>query len=290
MQMPITLWDIMKLFKSREFALFLNDLQESQNLYERCREALKSGDTSVQPLSESEIERVLEFLKEGEHLCADTGLRGSSVKLFATHSHLKHFPEKADWSSLYSDYRNISDVMMSEFWNRKFVQVPADYQTYVNSPALFGDVVNTAFPSAREDMKQAGNCLAVECGTAAVFHLMRAVEWGLRSLCGSLGILRILKKKTGKPKYIPVAWAEWDKMLEAVHDRVDKKMLSMAAGKRKQDAQEFYYPLLRDLRGFKEAFRNHVMHTRREYTPEDAKAVLDHVQRFMTLLATKVKQ
>ncbi len=62
----------------------------------------------------------------------------------------------------------------------------------------------------------------------------------------------------------------------------------MAARKRKQDTQEFYYPLLHDMRGFKEAFRNHVMHSRSEYTPQQAEDVLDHVKRFMVLLSDKV--
>ena len=281
----------MKLFKSRNFVMFVMNVQENQTTYEKCRDAVKRGDASVDPVpSPSDIESVLEFLKDGEQLCDDVGLRECGSKLCLTHIHIKNNPESVDWSSLYSDYRNIGDVVMSEFWKRTFVQVSPNYSTYVNASALFGDEVNTAFPSACEDIKQAGNCLAVECGTATVFHLMRAVEWGLRALCRDLGIIRIRKKKTGKPKYTPIAWSEWQDMLDEAHKRTDAKILALKAGKRKQDAQEFYYPLLRDLRGFKEAFRNHVMHTRREYTQKQAEDVLDHVKRFMTLLATKVKE
>lgn len=259
-------------------------------MYEKCREAVKSGDTSVAAVPEpSEIEFLLGFLKEGEELCDDIGLRECGAKLSLTHTHIKHNPGTVDWSSLYSDCRNIGDVIMSEFWNRTFVQVSPECRAYVNAPALFGDAVNTAFPSAREDIKQAGNCLAVECGTATVFHLMRAVEWGLRALCRDLKLIRVRKSKTAK-KYIPIAWAEWERLLTEAQDRVDKKIAAMSPGKLKQDAQEFYYPALREIRAFKNEFRIHVMHTRAEYTPEDARAVLDHVQRFMVLLSSKVSE
>ena len=64
----------------------------------------------------------------------------------------------------------------------------------------------------------------------------------------------------------------------------------MRPGKVKQSAQEFYYPALQDVRGIKDAWRNHVMHTRREYTALEADAILEHVKRLMATLAPKVKE
>jgi hypothetical protein len=61
-------------------------------------------------------------------------------------------------------------------------------------------------------------------------------------------------------------------------------------GRQKQDTQEFYFPLLHELRGFKDAFRNHVMHARQSYTQQDAVAVLDYVDRFMQALATRITE
>lgn len=289
MQTPITLWEIMKLFKARDFMLFTMNLEFKTEFYKGCREKAEYLEAHSPPPKE-EFEWVLNFLKESESLCDDAGLPMTAAILSLNHIELEGAEDKADYSTLYADFRNVTDVLMAEFWNRKFVQIPKDYEKYANNESLFGDIVKAAFPSAGEDIKQAGNCLAVECGTGAVFHLMRAVEWGLRALCRDLGIIRIRKKKTGKPKYTPIAWTEWQDMLEEAHKRTDAKILALKAGKRKQDAQEFYYPLLRDLRGFKEAFRNHVMHARSEYTPKRAEDVLDHVQRFMILLSTKVKE
>ncbi len=283
-QMPITLWDIMKLFNSARLALLIDGLDVYRHAVAQDKKQSPDG-----KLGEESRKYVVDLLREIEELCKDIGLETANNQLAQINSHLA-WSSDVDLSSISADLRNAYDALMINFWKQNFIRVASDSVKYVNSDCLFGEPVKTAFPSAADDIREAGNCIAVECGTAAVFHLMRAVEWGLRSLCHNLGVLRILKKKTGKPKYVPIAWVEWDKMLDAVHDRVDTKILAMASGKRKQGAQECYYPLLRDVRGFKEAFRNHVMHTRAEYTPEDAKAVLDHVQRFMTLLATRVKE
>jgi hypothetical protein len=267
--------------------MFLLDLDENEQSYAALRAI--GPDSPPKPICEH-IEHFMRFLEENEKVCDDTTLSFTASKIGLIHTHIKHNVSDVDFSSLAADCRNIRDVLMAELWKRKFAQIPKNYSEYVENEALFGAAVKAAFPSASEDIKQAGNCLAVECGTASVFHLMRAVEWGLRALCRDLGIIRIRKKKTGKPKYTPIAWTEWQDMLEEAHKRTDAKILALKAGKRKQDAQEFYYPLLRDLRGFKEAFRNHVMHTRAEYTPTRAEDVLDHVQRFMTLLSTRVKE
>jgi hypothetical protein len=50
---------------------------------------------------------------------------------------------------------------------------------------------------------------------------------------------------------------------------------------------KFYYPVLQDIRGIREAWRNHVMHTRAEYSPEEAVAIFEHVRRIATTLAKR---
>lgn len=67
--------------------------------------------------------------------------------------------------------------------------------------------------------------------------------------------------------------------------RVDAKIKVMSRGPRKQKAQEFYHPTLKEVNGFKDAWRNHVVHVRREYATKDAEGVSSHVGRFMNLLA-----
>lgn len=280
----------MKLLQSRGLMVFMVHLEENERSYAALRAVGSLASHALDTPTPEQLQRFMDFLQENRKVCDDTELSSTSSKIALIHSHIEHSAGEVDFSSLTADCRNIRDVLMTELWNRKFAQIPERYADYVENEALFGSAVKASFPSAREDIKQAGNCLAVECGTAAVFHLMRAVEWGLRALCRDLGIIRVLKSRKGKPRYTPLAWTEWGPMLEEAHDRIEKKMLRLPAGKRKQEAQEFYFTLLRDIRGFKEAFRNHVMHTRVEYSPKQADAVLDHVRRYMTLLSARVKE
>ena len=67
-------------------------------------------------------------------------------------------------------------LSLIELKDRKFIKVCDDAESYVDNGKLLGDQVSKAFPSASAELREAGNCLAVECHTAAVFHLMRAVS------------------------------------------------------------------------------------------------------------------
>jgi len=120
---------------------------------------------------------------------------------------------------------------------------------------------------------------------------MRACEWGLRAFCAHFGLKQAKSvKKSGKVAYTPVSYVDWETMLNQLHPLVDAKINSMKRGGEKQKAQEYYYPILQDIRGIRGAWRNHVMHSRAMYTAKDAEAIIDHVQRLLMMLAERVKE
>jgi hypothetical protein len=65
---------------------------------------------------------------------------------------------------------------------RKFFEPEPHYLKYFENPKLFGDAVFSSFPSATDDIAEAGTCLALERSTACVMHSMRATEVALRAL------------------------------------------------------------------------------------------------------------
>ena len=65
---------------------------------------------------------------------------------------------------------------------RVFLYVRPNCTVLVDHSQAFGKAVADAFPTARDDIREAGNCLAADCATAAIFHLMRAAEVALRAL------------------------------------------------------------------------------------------------------------
>lgn len=222
--------------------------------------------------------------------CADAGFTDAEDEIRTI---LKHIEERhQDYSSLRVELTHALECLFRELKRRTFLAVVPSRSAYVDNPALFGQAVPDAFPSAMPDLIQAGNCLAADCNTAAVFHLMRGVEWGLRALCANVGIKRVKSKikKSGRITYTPIEYTEWEKILDELQEHVDAKLKTLKRGTTKQELQGFYYPALQDIRGIRDAWRNHVMHTRAEYTGPDADAILSHVKRLLSTLATKVKE
>src|SRR5260370_39367810 len=81
----------------------------------------------------------------------------------------------------------------------------------------FGEAVYDVIPTARQDIRDAGNCLAFELHTACVFHLMRAAEHGLRTLARRLRVVVFHNKRPSA-----LEEAEWNKIIDAVKVKVDK--------------------------------------------------------------------
>jgi hypothetical protein len=285
--------ELMELVSSRKVGVYLTDLQELRGKYEERSRAGKArlGPGSLlsgfEPsASDADIDGAVACIKHIEELCEESIWANARLKASLVLTHIEYNRDSCDWSSLSADLRNIWDVVIADMWSAKLVKVLPAYSEYVNHCDLIPGDFRTKFPSAAEDIQEAGNCIAVDCGTAAVFHLMRGVEWGMRALSVDLGVLDVPRKKAT----IPIEFAEWERILARMTPAVNAIIDALPPGATKQELQEFYFPLLFDIRGFQQAFRNHVMHTRQSYSQKTADGVLDYVRRFFILLSTRVSE
>jgi hypothetical protein len=282
----MSLWEIMKVFDVAHFTVIIEELLEIAEDCELLKEA-GQGDSRV---PDGFKERAASSIQQAYSIAA-RNLMASTFEVSQMAQMELDSISCDTYSAVRAQVKRVVDAIRYDLELKKFVSIDESYRNHIDNPLLFGEAVANAFQSARDDIAEAGNCMATGCNTAAVFHLMRVVEWGLRALCVDLGVLRIRRsRKPGQKKYVSIEYAQWERMLDEVHDRVERKINKLAPGKKKQELQEFYYPLLRDLRGFKDAFRNHVMHSRKAYTEKTAGDVFDHVKRFMSQLATKVSE
>lgn len=184
------------------------------------------------------------------------------------------------------DLQRLQRGLLLELQRRKFVYVAPPNDQYFEQDRLFGDAVHLQFPSARFDLKEAGNALSVELYTACVFHLMRVAELGMRALAYDRRITKLPRKKDA-----PVDMGTWEEIIKELEEQADKiANWPNKKGKIKVQAQEFYNSLNAEFRGFKDAWRNHIAHKRRNYTREDAISVLSHVKRLMCLLSTRISE
>jgi hypothetical protein len=159
----------------------------------------------------------------------------------------------------------------------------------------FGQKVFDAFEDARFDAEQVSLCLIAGASTAAVFHLMRVVEFGVRALGAALGLRRVKdilkpkpggKLKTPVTRFTPIENVTWEKLHGQLRSKVDVRLSKLRPGPVKDQKSAYYGSILEDFHGFKDAWRNHVMHTRLTCNEKEASRVLSHVERFMQAIAS----
>lgn len=282
----MSLWEVMNLFNIAKLSFFLNQIGSAANWYSiRCVE----GKSNV-PISPGQQEKNLNEISEAENFFKS--INWSDCYSYASAAKFGYEHDQLNNSSAYKILQRLRLDIITAIQSRMFLEIAKDRNNFIDKEDLLGSSLTKAFPSAINDIRESGNCMAAECNTAAVFHLMRTVEWGLRALCFHLGFKKMCSKfkATGNSTYIPIEYLEWDKILNQLQDRVDDRIAKIKRGPKKQNDQEFYYPLLQDIRGIRDAWRNHVMHTRAEYSREDAIAIMEHVQRIMNKLSERISE
>lgn len=167
---------------------------------------------------------------------------------------------------LHEAIRTVSNNVMLELEGRKFYGPLSKYMAYYDKAELFGDGVFGHFPSANDDIYEAGMCLALERSTACVMHLMRVLEAGLAALGGRVGV-------TNKN--------DWGAYLRGIGSELDAR--AKASGARSADEQ-FYAEAGANFDRLRRAFRNPTMHPEKSYSQERAEEILLAVKSFMVHL------
>lgn len=192
------------------------------------------------------------------------------------------------WQQLSNELAVLRQSIEADLEKHFFVQVMPRKADLIYRLSHDWEAIWTAIGDAKYDIEEATDCYALGKNTASVFHSMRIAEWGLRAFADHLGFTEVKTgERAGTDILTPVEFATWDRILGQLRKHANSLIDSVSDRVEKQSLQEFYNSALSEIEGFKDAWRNHVMHTRRSYSSEDAIAVLTHVQRFMRLLVTK---
>ena len=86
-----------------------------------------------------------------------------------------------------------------------------------------------------------------------------------------------------------VEYATWEAIIEQIEIKI-KSLRQLPRGRAKSDTLAFYNGLMGEFNGFKDVWRNNVMHTRKSYNAHDALGAFDRVRTFMERLAAKVSE
>jgi hypothetical protein len=185
------------------------------------------------------------------------------------------------WQWLVHEIKNIQDIIAKELQGRVFVYIPPEKARFFSDqtvPCVFGQEVQSSFPSAFADIYEAGACLATSRATACVFHLMRVLEIGLASLGAVFGV--------------SLAHTNWAPAI----DEIERKIREMhkdpvwRALPDCKDQQEFYAQAASHFGILKDAWRNYTVHARGSYTEEMAALIFDNMRVFMQTLSVKLHE
>jgi hypothetical protein len=152
----------------------------------------------------------------------------------------------------------------------------ARYFTSKDQPYLFGKQVHDNFPSTYGDVFEAGACLATARPTAAVFHLMRALEIGLQAL--------------GAVFDVSLDHTNWGKALDQIESRIREmhKEPKWKAIPECKALQEFYSQVASHFGILKDAWRNYTAHARGVYSEDRAALIYENTKAFFEMLATRI--
>ena len=128
------------------------------------------------------------------------------------------------------------------------------------TPGLFDD----PWPVAAEQLDHARRCYIADEFTASVFHSMRAAEKVLSTVAQSL---RVESRR-----------ANWQNVIEGIESAA-KDLDRLPKGDDREQRQAFYGEIAMQLRCIKNAWRNHVMHARRDYNEQQAREIWWHIKR-----------
>jgi hypothetical protein len=147
------------------------------------------------------------------------------------------------------------------------------------SAPLFGSAFSAKFISGGIfELDEAAKCLALGRSTAAVFHLMRMMEIGVRAVARCLGI----------PDPVQPGQRNWGAVLKKIKDAIDTKWPT-ATAKSSGDG-EVFDALYASLDAVKNPWRNATMHPANKYTLEEAEHIFAAVRGFMMKVAERLDE
>jgi hypothetical protein len=235
----------------------------------------KPGFAMMLPIDDKLRDKAMRTLESLASDCKTLALNTSAEMVAGMRSTLERDAHRDNVQWLLDQMKTVRDLMSTEMKWRVYAYIPAEKAKYFTTgkARLFGEEVDKAFPDARNDVHEAGCCMALTRPTAAVFHLMRVLECGLAAL--------------GKVFSIPLAHTNWGSAIEQIESKI-RDMHKDAIWKVKPDCKDMQVKYAQAAATFgvlKDAWRNHTMHSRVAYEEEEAEHIFGNVKMFMRKLA-----
>jgi len=250
-----------KIFEAHELLRITQEFTKLAEAY--------GGLASVKIEEPSDREPTLFILNEVRGHCVKMGLRVTVQALQELITQIGY--GAVSWGELQTKATETVNTLRHELSTILLLGVDPDKEKFFKDVQPFGEVLANAFPQLATDIEEAAKCLALDRGTATVFHLMRVMEEGLKALAKLLGI-----------PYAP----SWEAYITQISSKIETKHKKKGI-KWKKD-EPFFKDILGTLVAVKIAWRNPTMHIVRTYQPNEAEDVFKAVRTFMQKLANRI--
>jgi hypothetical protein len=137
-------------------------------------------------------------------------------------------------------------------------------------------MIDRPWPVAFKNLLGAGGCYSYEEFTASVFHSMRAAEKLLTTLASSL-------------TNVDPSREQWHTLIERIEAAI-KDFDKLPKGDLRQKKQTVYSETAMQFRYIKNAWRNHVMHSRTDYDEKAAREIWWHVERSLEKICDELPE
>ena len=223
------------------------------------------------PYRASVVSNFIELLTQ----CEELSLPVAAAQVRSALSLLECGPLPGEGGHMSRAINTIATTIEVELSQKLFFFVPGDRVKFYGNSALFGDPVEDRFPSASNEISEAGKCYALGRYSASVYHLMRVLEVGLRVLAAEFSV--------------PFGNDTWNKVLDQIDSNI-RGMSSATHGPDWKDKEQFYSEAAAYFRVLKNAWRNYAMHLRDTYDEERAMEIFNTVRAFMRHLSTRLHE
>lgn len=175
----------------------------------------------------------------------------------------------------------IGRTVLKELKGVMFLHIKPDRVGYYNNISIVNELTTQNFKHASREIKRGGEAYACGLHTATVFHCMRALEHGLRALAQS--------KELNISFSSELELENWKNII----DPIEKKIRDMEQQQKsmiKSENLQFYATAAIQFFYFKEAWRNHVSHSRISYEEHEAYRILTHVIDFFEHISKRLAE
>lgn len=239
----------------------------------------KDGSVTIIPIDNSTTLQIIN--DRNTDLRAALNVLGAKITLMALDDFDKTLRELPTWEALEKHAQDVSRTLRRELTQAKVLALSShEIGFYQPAIPLFGATFEGKFPTdGAFELDEAAKCLALGRPTAAVFHLMRVMEIGIKALAACLGI----------PDPVKPAERNWSLILGKIMDDGIKVKWPNAAARMVPECVAMEQ-LHASLDAVKNPFRNTTMHVESKFTDSEAQHILALVKGFMMRLADRMDE